>query len=86
MRLGRAKGKADENCALLASVRDDFSETIAQQSVEISLKQTEIAKLTLSLEGLSEELVSAQHALKALYPNVDGDAAQAIADFIATMC
>jgi len=30
--------------------------------------------------------VSAQHALKALYPNVDGDAAQAIADFIATMC
>ena len=30
--------------------------------------------------------MSAQHALKALYPNVDGDAAQAIADFIATMC
>jgi hypothetical protein len=84
--LGRAKGKADENCALLVDLRDELSKTIAEQSVEISLKQTEIAKLTLSLEGLSEELVSAQHALKNLDPNVDGDAAQAIADFIATMC
>jgi len=84
--LGRAKDKADENCALLVDLRDDLSETIAQQSAEITLKKIEIAKLNLRLEGLSEKLVSAGHALEDLAPTIDGEAAQAIADFIATMC
>ena len=83
--LGRAKDKADENCALLVDLRDDLSETIAQQSAEITLKQIEIAKLNLRLEELSEKLVSAGHALKELAPTIDGEATQAIADFIATM-
>lgn len=83
--LGRAKDKADENCALLVDLRDDLSETIAQQSAEITLKKIEIAKLNLRLEGLSEKLVSAGHALEDLAPTIDGEAAQAIADFIARM-
>jgi len=83
--LSAAKSKVDENCALLVDLRDDLSETIAQQSAEITLKQIEIAKLNLRLEELSEKLVSAGHALKEVAPTIDGEATQAIADFIATM-
>jgi hypothetical protein len=83
--LNAAKSKVDENCALLVDLRDELSETIAQQSAEITLKQIEIAKLNLRLEGLSEKLVSAEHALEELAPTIDGEATQAIADFIAAM-